>query len=196
MKPNSDKNRIPDYLFHIAQGFYEVGLHVAYQVNKDNTVKGFQRIAPAVVNFTFAVELMLKGLHSLTTRMDLKGHKLWDLYKHLSQDLKEKIEDKYNIYKTLKSDNLPAFRIVMTKESEKEKENDTDDTNENISLRDLLIIHNDAFEEWRYLYEVPPNGYKYEFNFKLMDAFIKSLIEVINDVKSKRGPSFILGSAK
>ena len=196
MRPNSDKSRIPDYLFHIAQGFYEVGLHVAYQVNKDNSVKGFQRIAPAVVNFTFAIELMLKGLHSLTTKMDLRGHKLWDLYKLLSQDIKQKIEDKYNLHRETKSDELPSFRVIMKKANENETETPEEDSKENVSLRDLLVIHNNAFEDWRYLYEYSPTGYKYEFNFKLMDAFIKSLIEVINDVKSNLGPSFVIGRAK
>ena len=61
-----EPNIIPDFLFHIAQGFYDTGYSLAKSSEKDKSVKGFQRLAPAVVNFSFAVELLLKGLLSLT----------------------------------------------------------------------------------------------------------------------------------
>lgn len=196
MKPDTDKSRIPDYLFHVAQGFYDVGLQLAHYIKKEESIKGFQRIAPAAMNFTFAVELLLKGLHSLTTRMNLKTHKLWDLYEQLPSDIKQRIEDKYNIYKSLKFDDLTAIRTVVTPNNEKGNEEKTNNTNIISDLRDLLLIHNNAFEDWRYLYEVQPNGYMYEYNFKLMNAFIKSLGEVINETKSGLKPSFIIGRAK
>ncbi len=76
MKPDTDKSLIPDYVFHVAQGFYDVGLQLAHYIKKEESVKGFQRIAPAAMNFTFAIELMLKGLHSLTTRMNFKNSQI------------------------------------------------------------------------------------------------------------------------
>lgn len=187
------KNQVPDFLFHLAQGFYDVGLHLAIQVKKDNSVKGFQRIAPAVVNFTFAAELMLKGLHLITTKMEIKSHKLWDLYRLLSPDIKLQIEAAYIEFQKQKSDNLPAFRINVTQDKETKRNYESKD---NLVIKELLLIHNNSFEDWRYLHEIQIGGYNYEYNFILMEAFIKSLIEVINATKSKNRPSMIIGKVK
>lgn len=54
-------------MLHIAQGFYEIGYNTAYSEGIDNTIKGFQRLPSAVVNFSFAVELMLKALNLITS---------------------------------------------------------------------------------------------------------------------------------
>jgi hypothetical protein len=41
-----------------------------------------------------------------------------------------------------------------------------------------------------------PNGYIYEFNFKLVNAFTMALSEVINEIKSGLKPSFVIERAK
>ena len=183
----------PDFLFHIAQGFYDIGYLIAIKLKNDNSTKGFQQIAPAVVNLSFSIELLLKGLHSITTKLDLIGHKFFDLYKQLPVSVKLKIETKYrdNILNSDKE--LTKIRIILSKVQGPEKPHNQDSKiNDDMSIEDLLILHNDSFINWRYLYEVNEAGYEYEYDFKLMVSFARSLIEVINDLKSNRPPTFIL----
>ena len=186
-------NITPDFLFHIAQGFYDIGYLIAIKLKNDNSTNGFQRIAPAVVNLSFSIELLLKGLHSITTKLDLTGHKFFDLYKQLPVPIKLKIETKYrdNILNSDKE--LTKIRIILSKVQGPEKPHNPDSKiNDDMSIEDLLILHNDSFINWRYLYEVNEAGYEYEYDFKLMVSFARSLIEVINDIKSTHPPTFIL----
>lgn len=184
-----DKERIPDYLLHIAQGFYDIGFNAAYNVKVDNSVKGFQRLPSAVVNFNFAVELMLKALHLFTTRKNLEGHEIWTLFKQLPLETKAKIETKFVQFRRQKNEKLSSFRIQMSKgKNKKEEIKDT----ENLPLKDFLLLHNHSFVNWRYLYEIKEEGYFYEYNFKQMDDFIKALYEIIKVERSKLPPSMIL----
>lgn len=191
---NKETDKIPDYLFHIAQGFYDVGYHVAFQVKKDNSYKGFQRLPTAVVNFSFAIELFLKGLHLITTGKDLKGHQFWNLYKQLPISIKSDIEERYSEHKSKKDKELSAYKIVVTQMNNSEGKNH--ESNDNLTVKELLKLHNKSFENWRYLYEVKSEGYEYEYNFDLMDCFIKALIELINEIRSRKKPSFILNHSK
>ena len=52
-------------------------------------------------------------------------------------------------------------------------------------IKNLLEIHSEAFEDWRYLYEFGEEGYSYEFDFKAMDAFYKALIDTLRVFLSK-----------
>jgi hypothetical protein len=184
-----DKERIPDYLLHIAQGFYDIGFNAAYNVHVDNSVKGFQRLPAAVVNFNFAVELMLKALHLFTTGKNLEGHEIWVLFKHLPQETKIEIESRFEEFRKQKNEKLSSYRVKLTRGDNEEKVNKN---TENLSLKDFLVLHNHSFVNWRYLYEIQEEGYLYEYNFKQMDDFVKALIETINDRRSKRPPSMLL----
>jgi hypothetical protein len=190
-------NITPDFLFHIAQGFYEIGYRVAIKLKNDNSPVGFQRIAPAVVNLSFSIELLLKGLNSITTKSDLTGHKFYDLYKQLPSHVKLKIETKYREHVLNSEKELTKIRIIMSKVNGPDKPNNPDSKiNDDMSIEDLLILHNDSFINWRYLYEVNAAGYEYEYDFKLMNSFASSLIEVINEIKSTQPPNFILNKVK
>lgn len=184
-----DKERIPDYLLHIAKGFYDIGFNAAYNVHIDNSVKGFQRLPAAVVNFNFAVELMLKALHLFTTGKNLEGHEIWVLFKQLPQETKIEIESRFEEFRKKKNEKLSSYRVKLTRGDNEEKESKN---TENLSLKDFLVLHNHSFVNWRYLYEIQEEGYLYEYNFKQMDDFVKALIETINNMRSKRPPSILL----
>jgi len=134
MKKQTDK--IPDYLFHIAQGFYDIGFHLAHQIKVDQSIKGFQRTPAAVVNFSFAVELTLKGLHSITTRLDLQGHQIWNLYKQLPGSIKDLIETKYSNHKLNKTKDLSAYKIVVSKADKKEDKNH--ESKDDLTIKELV----------------------------------------------------------
>lgn len=187
----------PDFLLHIAQGFYDIGYLIAIKLKNDSSTTGFQRIAPAVVNLSFSIELLLKGLNSITKKSDLKGHKFYDLYKQLPGPIKLKIETKYRDHISNSEKELTKIRIILSKVEVPEKSHNPDSKiNDDMSIEDLLILHNDSFINWRYLYEVNVAGYEYEYDFKLMVSFAKSLIEVINEIKAKQPPTFILNKVK
>ena len=184
-----EKERIPDFLLSIAVGFYDIGFNAAYNIHVDNSEKGFQRLPSAVVNFNFAVELMLKALHLFTTRKNLEGHEIWTLFKQLPQETKIKIEMKFDQFRRQKNEKLSSFRIKLTRGVNEKKENKNTD---NLPLKEFLLLHNHSFVNWRYLYEINEEGYFYEYNFKQMDDFIKALFETITEERNKRPPSMIL----
>ncbi len=76
------------------------------------------------------------------------------MYKQLPPDIKQRIEDKYNIYRALKFDDLTAVRAVVKPNNGTGNGEKTNDADEISDLKDLILIHNNAFEDWRYLYEV------------------------------------------
>ena len=71
------------------------------------------------------------------------------------------------------------FSFNTYSENEKDKKDENNITELNIS--NLLKLHNESFVKWRYLYEIENEYYYFEFNFKLMDDFINSIIEVIKE---------------
>jgi hypothetical protein len=90
-------------------------------------------VAPFVVNIVFAIELYLKALGKLRG-ITLRGHKLVQLYEELPSDVRHKLDEVAQI--GVMSARLPA------------------DT----KFRDCLLPLNDAFVNWRYLFEDPNVG--------------------------------------
>lgn len=187
---NRKQNLSPDFLFHIAKGFYDTGYLLAKAEKEGKSVEGSQRIAPAVVNFSFAIELLLKGLHSITNDVDVKGHQFWNLYKILPNSTKSRIEFKYKETKQKAGQELGKYKIrVYPVKDEDNYKSAESKINDNSSIEELLRLHNDSFENWRYLYELKEGGFEYEYDFRLMNAFAKALIEVINEIKSATPPT-------
>lgn len=184
-----EKNSVSDFMLHVAQGFYDIGYNAANNVETDNSIKGFQRLPSAVVNFNFAVELMLKALNLLTSGKNLQGHEIWKLFKNLPQETQLEIEAKFLEYKKLKNVNLSSYQVKVTKGNNETKSNKDIET---LSLKEFLILHNHSFQNWRYLYEVNEKGYDYAYDFKLMNDFIKALIEIINKIREGKGPMMLL----
>jgi hypothetical protein len=197
MSTKRQQNLSPDFLFHIAKGFYDTGYRLAKAIKEEKSLTGFQRIAPAVVNFSFAVELLLKGLHSLTTDVELKSHQFWILYKQLPDSIKTRIESKYQKTKLNAGHELTKYRIKVNQIKDSDKSENPDSLiNDNSSIEDLLNLHNDSFNNWRYLYELNEGGFEYEYDFRLMNAFAKALVEIINEIKSTRKPSMYIERVK
>ena len=53
------------------------------------------------------------------------------------------------------------------------------------SLIEFLKLHSNGFEKWRYVYEIEEQYYSYEFNFNLMNEFIKALLNTIDEIIMK-----------
>ncbi|MCF8254883.1 MAG: HEPN domain-containing protein [Bacteroidia bacterium] len=184
-----------DLLFHTAQGFYDVGYHVAFQNNTDKTIKSFQRLASSVVNFSFSLELFLKGLHLLTTGNEPKSHDLLELYNSLPLKYRNSIENIYSELKKNSKKELNNYTIIITP-TQQVKRDEKESEIEDMGVVELLELHKISFINWRYLYEIKVEGYKYRFDFYLIDCFIKSLIIEINELKSNLRPTMLLNKVK
>ncbi|SNQ42325.1 HEPN domain-containing protein [Cellulophaga lytica] len=170
--------------YYSAKGFYKNGRILAEQLSVEskvvNNTKVYELISVATVNYSFAVELYLKLLIEYTTGHKKSGHNLEVLFKMLKDEIKLQIEEKYIKKKKIKNPDLKAFMFSM--HSCNERDSSKKSNIANLSLSDLLRVHNSSFVEWRYLYEINSEEYYYyEYNFKLMDDFITSLIEVIKE---------------
>ena len=167
-----------NFIFHFAQGFYDVGFNAAYRIKDDKSEKGFQRLPVSVINFNFAAELYLKGLHLLTTKQEKSGHEIWKLYKDLPIEIKIRIEEKYDEFVLSDKEELGDYeaKFIINKI-------DPIIVRDSNSLKNMLILHNKSFEEWRYLYE-NRKSIIFKYNFNQMNCFIKSLIIVINKIQN------------
>jgi hypothetical protein len=177
MKRNERKQRNPEHLLHVAKGFYDIGMAAAQDVKKDKSEGGFQRLPAAVINFNFAVELLLKALHLFTTGKHLEGHEIYSLYKQLPAETKTELEERFQDLRAIKNDQLTAYRIILEFDG---GPMEPDAAGDPFSLKDILISHNHSFTNWRYLFEWRDEGYSYFYDFKHMNDFALSLIHVIN----------------
>ena len=131
-----------------------------------------------MVNFSFATELLLKATIYYDLRKKHWGHKLYDLYLTLSEKTKKQIAENYKKYK-LENDKvkyLPSYKIVIKRADDNSDNNKKSDFDE---IKNLLEIHSESFENWRYIHEFGEQGYCYEFDFKAMDAFYKALKDTL-----------------
>lgn len=110
---------------------------VANELYKRLNVKGLidrpLLIAPFVVNAAFSIELYLKTLQELAGGAK-RGHKLVELFNALQQT---------------QQDELQAQTIQLAAKQKHAPE---------IQLRNILLMLNDSFERWRYVYETPRTG--------------------------------------
>jgi HEPN domain-containing protein len=180
-----NKEHLPELLFHTAKGFYEIAFNCAHNIKKNNDIESFQLLAPAAVNFSFAVELFLKGLISMTTKKPIRGHHIKSLFLELPSEVRIKIEDryKYQLHNNKAQEYLSSYAIVVSIDN-KSSRNDKRDKS-STTILELLESHNKAFENWRYIHEIGEVGYDYEFDFKLMDCFLKAVIDVINNTPNR-----------
>ncbi|MPQ49158.1 hypothetical protein GCQ56_19335 [Marinifilum sp. N1E240] len=186
-KKNKDSNY--QFAIEIADGFYQSGLSIANHSHEDKSDRGYIWIPPGVVNFSFATELLLKA----TIFYDLKkkpwGHKLYDLYKSLSTETRLKIEEAYKLHKKENEavESLPAYKIIIRvgeDNSDHSQETNVDE------IKNLLEIHSESFENWRYIHEFGEEGYCYEFDFKAMDAFYKAIQDILRIFLKEEKMSF------
>lgn len=177
---NKKTTPIIGLLLHSAKGFYDVGFNCAYNLNNDNEITGFQRIAAGAVNMSFAAELFLKAVHLIINKKAIRGHELLELFKELPQKSQIEIEERFNYH--LKNNDeaklLTALKLVVSKVDSKSDSEDVE--NNDKTLLDFLTTHNLTFQNWRYVHEVKEVGYSYESDFKTMDCFLKSLIDFVN----------------
>ena len=181
MTKKSNKNVNFQFAISVAEGFYQTGLSLAKHTHTDDSKHGYIWIPTGVVNFSFATELLLKATIYYDTEKQVFGHELFKLYQTLTEKTKKEIEKAYKSYKSEneKEDFLPAYLIELKLKGETSEKTEKSDFEE---IKNLLKIHCESFENWRYIYEFGETGYSYEFDFKAMDAFYKALKDVLKSL--------------
>jgi len=177
------------FAIHIAEGFYQTGKSLAINSKNDNSNHGYIWVPPGVVNFSFATELILKATIFYDSGVNAWGHNLYKLYLTLKNETRTSIEDSYKknkIENDLKKD-LPSFKLVICKADSNEDHSQETNLEE---IKNLLELHSESFENWRYIHEFGKEGYSYEFNFNAMDAFYLALKAQLQLLLSKRNQTF------
>lgn len=164
-----------------AKGFYANGLELSKKFHLSMRNECFEIAPVAAVNMSFAAELLLKVLYNLESQKSIKGHTLGKIFNSLSAKLQRKIEDLYMENKRNSKKEVHAIKLVFNANYFNEKLKEDENDIENLNLQSLFRIHSDGFERWRYIYEKKDCTYDYEFNFNLMNEFIKSLLSIINE---------------
>lgn len=169
--------------YYSALGFYEQGKKLAKQFDKKIGNKNFELVSVSTVCYSFSAELLLKLLiHIVSKKAIANEHKLEELFKKLPSEYQSKIDKKYQLKKELKNEKLKPIKFSFNSNLGNEEISKDDNNITQLNIIDFLKIHNESFVKWRYLYEIKKDEYYYfEFNFKLMDDFINSIIEVIKE---------------
>ena len=142
--------------------------------------KSFEIAPVAAVNISFAAELFLKLLYHLETNKALKSkHGLDEIFSLFSKGLQRDIKEQYLQNRLNSKNEFYPIKLTFNTNNNPEDYVNASDI-ENLTLEDLLKIHGNGFIKWRYAYEIDDKYYNYEFNFNLMNEFIKALISIIN----------------
>jgi HEPN domain-containing protein len=127
-------------------------------------------LAPVVANIAFAIELLLKVMQIQDTSKAARGHDLAELWKALSQDIKDGLDERYGValkeweargglpFVLLNVSGTPAPAIDHAPAK---------------SFATALERLNKSFERWRYVYElVKERGGHLYFNFVEANAVV------------------------
>ncbi len=165
--------------FLAALGFYEHGLNTARKINLSLQNDSFNITPVAAVNLSFSAELFLKLLYLFEFNKTINEHRLDKIFNKFSIELQLEIENKYLLNKKNSNNDLYPVKLVFNADYDDPHHRKDDNDITNLTLEKLLKIHSNGFVSWRYAYETKDECYSYEFNFNLMNEFIKSLISII-----------------
>jgi hypothetical protein len=182
---HKDKDHIVEILLHSALGFHDIGINTAIHLEK--TSDGYlvmQKIAPAAVNLSFSAELLLKGLILISKKRAKGGHSLVALFNHLSDEVKQTLEQHYNDHQIADKDKkeLGAIKMVLFRSTEGPVVED----DYNLKLAKFLESHDIAFVKWRYNFEIETESLIYEIDFKSLNCLIKATVDTINSIPYKQ----------
>lgn len=183
-QPSSNKTIHENLQYHAALGFYKNGISQAKNITKEKGNKIFEIAPAAAVNLSFAAELLLKLIYHLDTQKRIHAHELNKIFSCLDVSRRREIENKYNQYKLNTSKEFRSIKLSFNTNvnNPEDRKNINDITN--MSLIEFLKLHSNGFVKWRYVYEIEDKYYSYEFNFNLMNEFIKALLHTVDEIRA------------
>jgi hypothetical protein len=170
MKKSKPTSIVTEFLFTSAQGFLENAINLAQLAKQQTSMAGVFYLAPATVNFSFAIELLLKSVIFNTTGNSAHGHDLSILFTQIPPNIQEAIRKAYLNYRLTQTTELGNYKAMGS---------DTEAANvakkiETATVEDLLITHRGSFEKWRYAYEMSDQEY-FCIDFDALLTFAKAL---------------------
>ncbi len=194
MESESKSNRISPQLYHSAAAFYKSAIN--WYDNWEELGYGHfaMEMSACIVNLSFSLELILKGLGMFTDHLT-KGHNLLDLYHSLPNQLQQEINTRFQ--KRLKS-NPPddkSFLTAITTEVPgtftKEQFEAIDSKSQQLKSKfrnkkpDLAIVlehHQMTFVEWRYNWERNEHLNWETYDFGIMKILTESASLLLHDM--------------
>lgn len=176
-------------LYLSAIGFYRSGIHAALKIKSSIGDEALIKVPVAATNLSFSAELFLKLLYFMKTEnTELRLHKLSDIFGQLPAKISSEIKRKYEHFKEDENHDLVPIRYSFNTtlgnaEDQKTKYKITD-----LTIEQLLELHNNSFVNWRYVFESSTNYMVYDYNFKLMNNFILALKVIIDDDINFKSP--------
>ena len=104
------------YLVLNAQGFYNTAFQAAKVLQIAEGDDAFSIVAPAIVNFSFAIELLLKGILHVLGK-DLDKHNLSALYNQIPRLIKSDIENEYQQQHPKRCKDLGFYKLTKGADS-------------------------------------------------------------------------------
>ena len=176
----------PFFIFHAAVDFFQRGTLAAADNFKaeESGLKQFDsmvhpKLCMPIVNITFALELVFKGLLKQSNSNPIRTHDLKKLFKELDSNIKIKIVEHYKGHDTYKK--LIGIRLMHGDGTEHSKPNylPAPSKDEN-GITELLKMHRRYFEDFRYLFEVDEKK-EYVFLFREFSNLSFSALTVLGE---------------
>jgi hypothetical protein len=176
----------PKFLYSNSQEFFKIGIFSANDYFErlslaqqgDNNMMKY--ISVPAVNISFALELVLKGLHLKFFNRPPKGHSLLTLFSKLPNSIKLNIQQK-GIHK-----NYDHFKIVEITTHDKQDKpfdkglsyifNTTDEILSNLKLQD------NSFCDFRYMFEMGTKAKPFYFNFLFMANITRNCLDTLYEL--------------
>jgi|GEM_PF-2100901 len=174
-----------EMLLFSAKGFVETGINEALKIDVGIKPETMYEVAPkAIVNLTFGAELWLKFVcwHYGVTE-NIAFHNLLNLFNKVPADVRNEIANEYYIRRSSDKSKLTSIKLCFNTFEGNPKDTVDENDMENLTLDEFLKLHSHSFVEWRYHFENKYSHPYFEYNFKLMFMFIKSVITVLNNRK-------------
>lgn len=174
-------------LYFSALGFYRSGINAALKIKNSRGDEAFIVVPIAATNLSFSAELFLKLLYFMNTEnTELRLHKLSDIFDELPGEISSEIKTKYEHFKEDENDELVPVRYSFNTTVGNEKDQEIKYKITDLTIDQLLELHDNSFVNWRYVFESASNYMVYDYNFKLMSNFIIALKVIIdNKIKFK-----------
>lgn len=169
-------------LYFSAIGFYRSGIDAAMKIKNSREDEAFIVVPVAATNLSFSAELFLKLLYFMKTEStELRLHKLSDIFAGLPGKISAEVKRKYEHFKEDDNNELVPVRYSFNTTFGNENDQKMKYKITDLTIDQLLELHDNSFVNWRYVFESTTNYMVYDYNFKLMSNFIIALKVIIDD---------------
>ena len=191
MKKGIILNRDSNLSLLTAKGFYDQAIPFLEKIDSRSNyhelaLADLGGLIASATTMALSLEIYIKTLYIMSNVNVPHNHNLWRLFEGLPSNIKDHAIQIYNAKKSIeKPENLRGIQIKLTENSRVPQKIDIDDEDLNrtlsMDLESILKKSEDAFINWRYLYEQPEQNKPLilQYDFVCMAILVKTLHEII-----------------